>query len=138
MEKWMKNNINKILAIFLLLQPILDLLTGVCINTLHINITIGIIVRVLFLLFICFIVIFIFKKKHLLIPYLLLGFYFILYTIGMFVYKDSGIMTDVQNLIRAFYFPILFISLYSIKDNIRISNMTFFTMILLYIFQHIQ
>ena len=133
MEKWMKNNINKILAIFLLLQPILDLLTGVCINTLHINITIGIIVRVLFLLFICFIVIFIFKKKHLLIPYLLLGFYFILYTIGMFVYKDSGIMTDVQNLIRAFYFPILFISLYSIKDNIRISNMTFFTMILLYI-----
>ncbi len=133
MENWMNKNINKIIAIFLLLQPVLDLLTGVCINTLHINITIGIVVRLLFLAFICFIVLFIFKKKKLLIPYLIIGLYFILYTVGMIIYKDSSLLTELQNLVRAFYFPILLVSLFSIRDKIRISNMTFLTMILLYI-----
>lgn len=133
MEEWMKKNISKIIAIFILLQPILDVLTGVCVNTLHWNITIGIIVRILFLIFICFVVLFIFKKKQLLIPYFLIGLYFILYIVGVVVYKDSSIITDIQNLVRAFYFPILFISLFSIRDHIRISNMTFLAMVLLYI-----
>ena len=133
MEKYIKKNINVLIAIFLLLQPILDLLTGVCVNTLHLSITIGIIVRVLFLLFICIVVLFIFKKKKLLIPYLIIGLYFILYTIGMIIYKDSSLLTEIQNLIRVFYFPIILISLYSIRDNIRISNMTLLTMVLMYI-----
>ena len=51
----------------------------------------------------------------------------------MVVYKDSSLLTEIQNLVRTFYFPILFISLFSIRDNIRISNMTFLTMVLLYI-----
>jgi len=133
MENWMNKNINKIIAIFLLLQPILDLLTGVCINTLHWSITIGIIVRVIFLLWICLIVLFVFKKKKVLIPYLIIGLYFVFYTIGMILYKDSSIVTELQNLVRAFYFPILLVSFYAIRDKIRISNMTFLTMILLYI-----
>ncbi|MBR3210695.1 MAG: O-antigen ligase family protein [Bacilli bacterium] len=132
MEQWMKKNISKVIAIFILLQPILDLLTGVCVNTLHWNITIGIIIRILFLIFICITVLFIFKKKKLLIPYLLIGLYFILYTIGELIYKDSSILTEIQNLVRAFYFPILLISLYSIREHIRISNMTFLTTVLLY------
>ena len=133
MENWMKKNISKVIAIFILLQPILDLLTGVCVNTLHWNITIGIIVRVLFLLFICLVVLFVFKKKQLLVPYFLIGLYFVLYLVGMIAYKDSSVLTDLQNLVRAFYFPILLISLYSIREHIRISNMTFLTMVLLYI-----
>ena len=133
MENWMKKNISNIVAIFILIQPILDLLTGICVNTLHTNITIGIIVRILFLVFICITVLFIFKKKQLLIPYFLLGVYFLLYMIGVIVYKDSSILTDLQNLVRAFYFPILLISLFSIREHIRISNMTFLAMILFYI-----
>ena len=133
MDKFIKNNINKIVAVFLILQPFLDLITGICIHTLKINFTIGIIVRVLFLLFICFIVLFKKKKKKIIIPYLIIGLYFIFYIIGTIIYKDSNYIFEIQNLVKVFYFPILFVSLYSIKDYIRISKMTLFTVVFLYL-----
>lgn len=133
MDKFIKNNINKIVAVFLILQPFLDVITGICIHTLKINFTIGIIVRVLFLLFISFIVLFIFKKKKIIIPYLIIGLYFIFYIIGNILYKDSNYIFEIQNLVKVFYFPLLFVSLYSIKDYIRISNMTLFTVIFMYL-----
>ena len=133
MEKFIKKNINIIVAVFLILQPFLDLITGICIHTLKINFTLGIIVRVLFLLFICFIVLFVFKKKKIIIPYLIIGLYFIFYIIGTIIYKDSNYIFEIQNLVKVFYFPILFVSLYSIKDYIRISRMTLFTVVFLYL-----
>lgn len=133
MNEYIKKNINRIIAIFLLLQPILDILTGICVNTLKLDITIGIIVRILFLCFICITVLFIFKKKKVLIPYLIIGLYFIFYLIGMLVFKDSSLLPEIKNLIRTFYFPIMFISLYYIKDEIRISDMTLLTVLFLYL-----
>ena len=133
MEKFIKKNINIIVAVFLILQPFLDLITGICIHTLKINFTLGIIVRVLFLLFICFIVLFVFKKKKIIIPYLIIGLYFVLFLIGTIIYKDSNYIFEIQNLVKVFYFPILFVSLYSIKDYIRISRMTLFTVVFLYL-----
>ena len=123
MENYIKKNINSIISIFILIGPILDFLTGICIHTLNINLTIGIIVRVLFLLFICIVTIFIFKKKKLIIPYLIIGLYFILYILGIILYKDNNnLFFEIQNLVKVFYFPIVFLSLYSIKDKVDISN----------------
>ena len=122
MENYIKKNINNIISIFILIGPILDFLTGLCIHTLNINLTIGIIVRVLFLLFICIVVIFIFKKKKLIIPYLIIGLYFILYILGIIIYKGNGLFFEIQNLVKVFYFPIVFLSLYSIKDKVNIDN----------------
>lgn len=129
-----EKKINSLLTIFLLLSPILDLLTGVCIHTLKLPITIGIIVRVLFLISIIFIVLFIFKKKNILIPYLIIGLYCILYLIGILIYKDGiGLMTEIQGLLKVFYFPILLISLYAIKENIHISKLALLTTLFLYL-----
>ena len=133
MEKFIKKNINIIIAIFILIQPFLDLLTGICIHTLKINLTIGIIVRVLFLLFIMLIVVFIFKKKKLLIPYLIIGLYSIFYVIGILVYKDGHLFQELQGLLKVFYFPLMFITLYVINDKIKISKMTLFTSLFIYL-----
>ena len=133
MSNFIKKNINIIIAIFLLLQPFLDLITGICIHTLKINFTLGIIVRVLFLLFICIIVLYVFKKKNILIPYIIIGSYFIFYNIGTMIYKDSNYFFEIQNSVKVFYFPIIFISLYSIKEYIKISTMTLFSVISLYL-----
>ena len=100
MNDFIKKNISIIIAIFVLLGPILDLITGLCIHSLGINLTLGIIVRVLFLVFICIITLFTFKKKNVLIPYLIIGLYFILYTIGMLVFKDTNLFTEIQNLVK--------------------------------------
>lgn len=133
MNEYLKKNINRIIGIFLILQPVLDILTGICVNTFKLDITIGIIVRILFLLFICTVVLFVFKKKKVLIPYLIIGLYFIFYLIGMIIFKDSSILSEIKSLVRTFYFPLIFVSLYSIKDEIKISNMTLLTVLFLYL-----
>lgn len=134
MKNYIKKNINNIISIFLILSPILDLLTGICIHTLKINLTIGIIVRLLFLIFISLVVIFIFKKKNIITPYLIIGLYFIFYILGIIIYKDGiGLFTEIQGLIKVFYFPIIFIALYNIKEEIKISKLTLFTTVFLYL-----
>ena len=134
MNTFIKKNMNIILAIFLLLGPLVDLLTGIGLHYFQVNITIGIIIRVLFLIFIMTIVIFIYKKKKLIIPYLIIGLYFIFYIVGVLIYKDGNhLFQEIQSLIKVFYFPIVFLSLYAIKEEIRTSKLTFFTVLFLYL-----
>ena len=132
-NSFIKCNISKILSIFILLSPFIDLFTGIFIHSLNINFTIGIIIRILFLIFICFITLFTFKKKNILIPYLIIGIYFICYIVVNLIYKDSSILKEIQDLIKVFYFPIILISLYSIKEEIHISRMTLFTTLFMYL-----
>ena len=134
MNNFIKKNISYIIAIFILLGPIVDLLTGLCLHLFEIRFTIGIVLRVLFLLFICYIMIFVYDKKKLIFPYLVIIIYSILYAIGIILYKNGvGIFTEIQGLVKVFYFPILLISLYSIRDEINISKMTLFTTLFLYL-----
>lgn len=133
MHSFIKKNISLIVAIFILLQPLLDLLTGICLHYLNLNFTIGIIIRILFLVFICLVTIFIFKKKKLIIPYFLIGLYSIFYLTGILIYNDGGLFQEIQGLVKVFYFPILFISLFSIREEIRISKATLFTTLLIYL-----
>ena len=134
MKKFLEKNINIIISLFIILGPIIDLLTGISINRTNLSLTLGIVVRSLFLLFIVIIAIFIFKKKKLVIPYLLIGLYFLFFLIGTVVYKDNVLMTEIHGFIKTFYFPILFITMYFINDNIRISKMLLFNTLFLYLF----
>ena len=79
MNKVIKNNLSKIISIFILIQPVLDLITGICLHVFSLNLTIGIIIRMLFLLFIMYATTFIYKKKLSLIYYLIVAFYSIIY-----------------------------------------------------------
>ena len=50
------------------------------------------------------------------------------------MFKDGiGLFQEIQGLLKVFYFPILFLSLYVLRNEIRISNMTLFTTLLIYI-----
>ncbi|MBQ6498050.1 MAG: O-antigen ligase family protein [Bacilli bacterium] len=134
MTNFIKKNIGLIIAVFIVLGPVIDLLTGLCLHMLNINLTLGIILRVLFLLFICYTTVFIYHKRKLLWPYLLIGIYGIFYVIGIICYKNGvGLFSEIQGLVKVFYFPILFLSLYSIRDEINISKMTLFTTLFLYL-----
>ena len=53
--------------------------------------------------------------------------------IGMIIYKDSSLLPEVKNLVRVFYFPVLLITLYSIKEDIKISNLTLLSTLFLYL-----
>ena len=131
MKEIIKNNFSKYISIFLLLSPIIDLLIGITRHISSLNITVGVI-KLLFLVFIVYVYLFVFKKKKLLPIYIIIGIYFLMYTLGIYLFSSS-IIFNVVNTIKILYFPILLITLYELKDHIKISNMTIFTMIYLYI-----
>ena len=133
MNKSIKNNYNLIIILCLLLQPVLDIITGVCVNTLKVDITFGVIIRMLMLALICYSTVFVFKKIKALIPYTLIGIYFICYLLGIMVFKDTNVLIEIKNLLRTFYFPIILVSLFYTKEEVRISNMTLFTILFLYL-----
>ena len=131
MNKIIKNNLSKIISIFILIQPVLDLITGICLHVFSLNLTIGIIIRMLFLLFIMYVTTFIYKKKLSLIYYLIVTFYSIIYLIN--IGTNSHLFGQVQGLLRVFYFPLLLVSFYDLKDEIKISTATLFTTLTLYL-----
>lgn len=129
---YLKKNSSLLISIFLLISPVIDLVTQS--NIIKTNYySIGLILRGLFLIGIILLTIFIYKKKNILIPYFILLSYFMIYIIGSFLYKDSfSLIKDVQGLIRVFYFPIIFLSLYSLREEIRISKYTLWTTLCIY------
>ena len=133
MKNYLKKNINIIISIFILLQPILDIITGIFLHILNINLTVGIIIKILFVLLLIYIALFVFNKKKLIIPYFILIIYGLFYCLGMIIYKDSSLFVEIQNLVKTFYFPVLLLTLYSIKDEFRISKLTLFTSLFMYI-----
>lgn len=134
MNTWIKKNFNTLLIIFILLQPILDLITGFAIHVWHINVTLGIIVRMLFLIIILYSVLFVYKRKQNWKYYGLLIAYGIFYILGIIIFQDgNGLFSEIQGLCRVFYFPVLLIALYSIKDEIRISKMTLMVVLVTYL-----
>lgn len=133
MHNFIKNNLNKIIIVFLLLQPILDLITGISIHTLDLNITIGIVIRMLFLLFLMFTTTFIYKKKLSLYTYIAVTVYSLLYLIGIIIYKDGVVFYELQGLLKTIYFPLVLVSLYDLKDEYRVSKMTLFTVLFTYL-----
>ena len=133
MHNFIKNNFNKILIIFILLQPILDLITGLSVHALDLNITIGIVIRMLFLIFLMFTTTFIYKKKLSLYTYITVTIYSLLYLIGIIIYKDGVVFNELQGLLKSIYFPLVLVSLYDLKDEYRVSKMTLFTVLFTYL-----
>ena len=132
MNKFIKENFNKILSVFILMQPILDLITGICVHA-NLNITIGIIIRMIFLTLIMYTTTFIYKKKLSILTYLAFFAYSILYLIGIVIYKDGVLFQELQGLLKVIYFPIILISLYELKDEFKASKMTLFSTLLMYL-----
>ena len=133
MHNFIKNNFDKILIIFILLQPILDLITGLSVHALDLNITIGIVIRMLFLIFLMFTTTFIYKKKLSLYTYITVTIYSLLYLIGIIIYKDGVVFNELQGLLKSIYFPLVLVSLYDLKDEYRVSKMTLFTVLFTYL-----
>ena len=113
--------LEKIITAFIFLQPILDVLTAVSIKKFNINLTIGSITRIIFLLFCIYYLIFLSKnyKKKNIIFLLLLGIYFTSFTIITLIYKDISILPyELKNTLNTFYLPITLITLLEIfKEN---------------------
>ena len=121
--KYIEKNISKIILIFLFMQPIVDVITALSIHYFDVSITIGMIVRFLFLIFCLCYIFFISKnkyKKKLFIYFLILLIYCLCYIGNLYINEDmSTILVNVSSLFKVVYIPIVLIFFYIIyKDKV--------------------
>ena len=129
-NNYVKKNLNRIISIFIIFSPILDVLVSISINVFHHNINVGIIFRMLFMLFIYYVSVIIYHKKKNLIYIFLCMIYLVIYLV---VQYDNTIIGNLHGFMRVFYFPILLLGFYSMKDKIKIEDKVLVTTGLIYI-----
>lgn len=113
-EKCLEKNINKIITTFIWIQPIIDVLTAIMLHN-NMSFTIGIIIRIAFLLFMVFYLLISTKNKKKYLIYLSVTFiYILLFMINTITQKGiESIWYELQNTFKCFYFPIMFICIYN-------------------------
>ena len=126
----MRSNNNKKIAnifyIFLLIQPILDLLTSLMVRFTTLPLTIGMIIRGLFLFGMIIYLVFINKsvhKKKSLIYLAILCIFSILYIITKNGILSLGFLkTEVIYLFKYMYFPITALCLINVFDEVKLEK----------------
>ena len=121
--------IEKIITIFLFLNPILDVIAAVSINYFNISLTLSSIVRIIFMLLCLYYLLFLNKtdnNKRNKIFSILFIFYLILFIISTLIYKDVNALSyEIKNTLNTFYFPIVLIAFidmfkqYDIKISLK-------------------
>ena len=111
-------NFQNIFIIYILLQPIIDIVTSLCVRNVSENLSLGIVIRVLFMLFIMIYAVIKIDKKgriELIIYYSCIALYGIAYIANSYLkYNFSMLFTQLKGIIKVFYFPIILVSLYEI------------------------
>lgn len=113
-----------IIYIFLILQPIIDLLTSSMVRFTDSSITIGMITRSLFLIFVFLDFLFFTKskyKKKSLIYFIIMFIFVVLYFITKpDIFQKGYLITEFTYLFKYLYFPIITICLINIFDKLKI------------------
>ena len=111
---FIKNNLEKIITTFIFIQPLLDVLTAISIKKFNIDLTIGSIARVIFLLFCIYYLLIINKenKKKNFIYIILLGIYLLIFSLITLKFKDiNALFYELKNSLNTFYLPITLITM---------------------------
>ncbi len=121
---------SNLIVSFILIQPILDLITSLVVRNMALPITLGLVIRSLFMAYLCIYVLVTKSNNNKLIKYSKIALSMILIYIAFFLVftifnKDrSLILIEVKGIIKSFYFPIVLCGLfvYNQKYKINISN----------------
>lgn len=126
-----KINLEKVLIIYLLIQPILDVATSWCIENVNSSLTIGIFVRTLFMGIIIIYSLLKSDKKTRKITFIYYAITAIYMCIFLFnLYRQNGtnmILTQIKGLIKTFYYPLTLVAIYGLlkSSKTKISNKYF-------------
>lgn len=116
-----KINFENILILYIILQPIIDIITSLCVRNISENLTLGIFIRTIFMIYIMIYTIIKTDKKNkwkILLYYLLIGIYCITFiAVSYGKYEFSMMFTQLKGLIKTFYFPIILSSLLMLLKN---------------------
>ncbi len=131
MEKIKKLNIQKLFTIFIIIQPVIDIITSILVRHVSNVLTLGIFVRAIFMVAIVFYSLIISDNKYrmkMLIYYGVFGIYSICFLITMYQMNGSNmIFAQLKGLIKCFYLPVILVSLYPVikLNKVKVDNKTF-------------
>ena len=115
----------KIIYILIILQPIIDILTFIMKEYINMNLTIGIITRILFLAYALIYIVFFEKinKNKLNLISLLSLFIFSIINILITIENKTFVIENIKNIVKTCYFPIMlmFFLMYNKKSSEKIS-----------------
>lgn len=121
-----KNKIQKLIYIFLILQPIIDLITALMTRLLNSTITVGVITRGLFLLLLVVYNVFFVKNKHSkkVIAYFISIFLFMVmyFILKPDMFELNYLKTEIIYMFKYFYFPIVGVCLINCYDHLGFSK----------------
>lgn len=135
----MKEKSLKILKLFLIASPFFDMLTAFMLQYFNLDITIGMIFRIIIILICLFYLLFIYKEKDKKYLLLILGtifLYLIIFSLEIILNKDITVLLyEIKNAFKTFYLPILLLTFYAIfKENKNfITNKNIVTIYLIYL-----
>ena len=127
-EKIKNVNIKRICIVFILIQPILDIVTSILVRHINNIFTIGIFIRSIFMIFVAIYGILISapkERKKILIYYGVLALYLVIFIATMYITNGKNmIFTQIKGAIKCFYLPIILVALFTIftKKNIKINS----------------
>lgn len=128
MEKIKKLNIQKLFTVFIIIQPIIDIITSILVRHVSNVLTLGIFIRAIFMVAIIFYSLIISDNKYrikMLIYYGIFAIYSICFLITMYQMNGTNmIFAQLKGLIKCFYLPIVFVSLYPImkQNKVQVDN----------------
>lgn len=129
----MRKYINNGITIFVIIQFLIDLVTSIIVANGWGNVTIGIILKTVFVIFLAlyaFIASNKEMKKKQLLYYICVGVYSIIFC-SLMLYKEGigSLFIQIKSLIKTFYFPLLLVSLVSLKRSnkleIKVSTLVY-------------
>ena len=102
-----KINIKKIIVFYLLIQPIIDVITSLLVRNVNEMLTLGIFVRTFFMIATAIYALFISDKKYritMLIYYAILAIYLILFLVNCYAnFGMTGMFTQIKGIVKTFY-----------------------------------
>lgn len=142
-NKFIESKVKTIISIFILVQPILDSITGITLNFFKKNIPFAPGVRFIFMLFCMYYLFFINKEKKYIKKTIPIIIYTIIFLIYLFITKRQVILLEIPNFLNTFYLPVILIGLLNIfehkkiKLDLKLIVITFFIYITLIIIPNI-
>ena len=125
-----KINVQNILLLFIIAQPIIDIITSLSIEYLKLSITFGIIIRTIFMVCVAILGLLKAKKKYKIgmgIYYGALLTYMIGFLIDSYITNGTNLLfVQIKGLVKTFYLPIIIVALIPIFKEYKINVITIF------------
>lgn len=133
----LNNFINKkillIFTIFLFMQPVLDIITGIMIYSKSSIYSISAIIRIIFLIFMMYYITFIKKTKFFKL-FLIILLYSVIFCLVNYIFKDNGnLVIEIKNLLNNIYLPITMIFIFEIFNNNKFDIKKIYMILLIYL-----